>query len=78
MAHKKRSSAGRDERIEVLIQNMPNITEHLVLRPVGVAADDLLDAAVAALTARRWQYREAARVCEPQQDTKGLRVEIVY
>ena len=57
---------------------IPDIREHLKRRPVGVAPDDLLDAAVAALSARRKGRGESARVCEPQLDARGLRVEIVY
>lgn len=78
MQHKKSRKAGRDERIEILARYLPRIAELVSTRPVGVAVDDLLDAAVAALTARRRQSGEAARVCEPQQDARGLRVEIVY
>jgi predicted RNase H-like nuclease len=78
MQHKKKSVAGRRERIEVLRNLLPDIETRLDRRPDGVAADDLLDAAVAALTAQRWMRGEAACVCEPQRDAKGLRVEIVY
>lgn len=78
MQHKKKSHAGREERIRVLADYLPRIAEHLASRPTGVAVDDLLDAAVAALTARRWLHGEAVRVCEPQQDGRGLRTEIVY
>ena len=72
------SHAGREERIKVLADYLPRIAEHLASRPTGVAVDDLLDAAVAALTARRWVRGEAAQVCQPQHDGKGLRTEIVY
>lgn len=78
MEHKKKSQAGREERMNVLGRYLPEIAKCLASRPPGVAPDDLLDAAVAALTARRWLRGETARVCEPQHDAKGLRVEIVY
>lgn len=78
MEHKKKSQAGREERLMVLTRYLPGIVAHVANRPTGVASDDLLDAAVAALTAQRWMRGGAARVCEPQYDAKGLRVEIVY
>ena len=78
MAHGKKSSAGRNERIKLLSDRVPRIGEHMASKPKGVAADDLLDAAIAALAARRWLQGKAERVCEPQLDAKGLRVEIVY
>ena len=78
MAHRKKSSAGRNERSMVLSDHVPRIGEYAARKPKGIAADDLLDAAVAALTARRWLQGKADRVCEPQLDPRGLRVEIVY
>ena len=78
MQHRKKRKAGRDERIEVMTRYLPTIGELVSTRPVGVAVDDLLDAAIAALTARRRQQGKAERVCEPEKDGRGLRVEIVY
>jgi len=78
MEHKKKSKAGREERLNVLIRHLPNIADHLASLPGGVGTDDLLDAAVAGLTARRWSRDDAERVCEPEYDARGLRVEIVY
>jgi predicted RNase H-like nuclease len=78
MEHKKKSRAGREERLQVLTRYLPGIAEHLASRPNGVASDDLLDAAVAALAAQRWMCGEATPVGEPQYDAKGLRVEIVF
>jgi len=78
MQHKKKSQAGRHERIEVLTRHIQRIEEHLAGKPAGVGPDDLLDAAVAALSARRWQKGRAERVCEQQRDARGLRVEIAY
>ena len=78
MTYKKKSPAGREGRVKLLEAYLPRIANHLPSRPAGVGMDDLLDAAVAALTAQRWMRGEAVRVCEPQHDAKGLRVEIVY
>lgn len=78
MMHKKKSQAGRTERIEVLARYIPRIGEHLASRSPGVASDDLLDAAVAALSAQPWLEGKAERVCEPLHNARGLRVEIVY
>lgn len=78
MGHKKKSRAGREERLKVLALHLPQIAEHVATRAAGIGADDLLDAAVAALTARRWVRGEAVRVCDPESDQKWLRVEIVY
>lgn len=78
MEQKKKSKAGRAERLNVLIRHLPNIAEHLASLPRGLGTDDLLDAAVAALTARRWARGEAESVCEPEYDARSLRVTIVY
>lgn len=78
MQYKKKSKLGRNDRIEVLKRHLPNIEKCLLSRPRGVAADDLLDPAVAALTARRWLRGEVARVCEPELNHRGLRMDIVY
>jgi predicted RNase H-like nuclease len=78
MAHGKKSSAGRSERIKVLSDYVPSIGEHVASKHKGVAADDLLDAAVAALSAQRWHEGKVSRVCKSQRDARGLRVEIVY
>jgi len=71
MQHRKKSKAGRDERIEVLTRYLPNIAALAARGPSGADIDDLLDAAVAALSSRRWLRGEAARVSEPQHDARG-------
>jgi len=78
MEYKKRRKAGREERITLLSQYFPEIRFHLLKLPAGVAADDLPDAAAAAISARRWVSGDVVRVCESERDSKGLRVEIEY
>jgi predicted RNase H-like nuclease len=72
MTHKKKSSAGVTERLELLRSVFPTIDHHLQNRPSGVSKDDLLDAAVAAWTALKLHNGEARSVCDPQRDSKGL------
>jgi predicted RNase H-like nuclease len=59
-------------------RDITEIHRHLQNRPPGVAKDDLLDAAVAAWTALRISNGEARRVCDPEQDEKGLETTIWY
>ena len=78
MQNNKKCRAGREERVNVLKPYIPRLSDHLANRPVGVGADDLLDSAVAALTALRWSRCEADRVCAVEADLRGLRTEIIY
>jgi predicted RNase H-like nuclease len=78
MTHRKKVSDGVDERLVLLRTVFPDIDQHLQHRPLGVAKDDLLDAAVAAWTALRLHKDEAQRVCEPEHDEKGLAAGIWY
>ncbi len=78
MAHRKKIEAGRNERLHLLRPEFPEIDRHLQDRPPGVGKDDLLDAAAAAWTALRSSNGEARRVCEPEQDSLGLVVNIWY
>jgi len=68
MAHNKKAREGIAERIALLRRVFPEIESHLANRPVRVGADDLLDAAVAAWTALRWNRGEAECVCSPEPD----------
>lgn len=45
----------------MLTQYLPRIEELVSTRLAGVAVDDLLDAAVAALTAHHWQRGKVSR-----------------
>jgi predicted RNase H-like nuclease len=78
MKHNKKTKEGAAERIVLLRRVFPQVEPHLVNRPRGIAADDLLDAAAAAWTALRWHRNEAECVCTPEHDEKGLAVTIYY
>jgi predicted RNase H-like nuclease len=78
MTHKKKSKDGVTERIAVLRPVFPDIERHLVNRPPRVAANDLLDATVAAWTALRWNRDEAECVCSPERDDRGIEATIYY
>ena len=78
MTHRKKISDGVNERLALLRNVFPEIDQHLLHRRLGVAKDDLLDAAVAAWTALRLSYGQARRVSEPERDSKGLDVAIWY
>jgi predicted RNase H-like nuclease len=77
MAHAKKTRAGRDERLAVLGPLVPGIGALVARPPVGAAADDVLDAAVVALTARTVLDGTARRLGERRHDAKGLVMEIV-
>jgi predicted RNase H-like nuclease len=82
MAHHKGEPEGFAERRELLAAGLetaiPSREEaRSLVRPA--AADDVLDAIVAAWTARRQAEGEAARLPpDPSVDARGLRMEIVY
>jgi len=78
MAHNKKAREGIAERIALLRRVFPEIESHLANRPVRVGADDLLDAAVAAWTALRWNRGEAECVCSPEPDDKGIETTIYF
>jgi predicted RNase H-like nuclease len=78
MMHRKKIEDGVNERLALLRPVFPDIERHLQNRPSGVAKDDLLDAAVAAWTALRISNGEAQRVCESEEDSKGLTAGIWY
>jgi predicted RNase H-like nuclease len=78
IAHKKKAQEGIAERIALLHGVFPQIENLLANRPVRVGADDLLDAAVAAWTALRWNRGEAKCVCSPERDDKGIETTIYF
>ena len=77
MAHPKKTRAGRDERVAVLAPLIGNICALAAKPPSGAAADDVLDAAAVALTARAVLEGKARRLGERRHDAKGLVMEIV-
>ena len=57
MKHNKKTKGGAAERVILLRQVFPQIETHLVNRPRGIGANDLLDAAAAAWSALRWHRK---------------------
>ncbi|MCH8025295.1 MAG: DUF429 domain-containing protein [Chloroflexi bacterium] len=80
MRHKKKSKAGKQERLQslsrVFVDDLACVA--LPLRK-DAGLDDFYDACVAAWTAGRIAYGTALRLpAEPLLDSHGLRMEIVY
>ena len=79
MIHKKSSSAGKAERLQLLRLHYPDIDGLLApLDRKKAAPHDLLDAAAAAWTAERISTGSARSVSTPELDSRGLRAEITY
>jgi predicted RNase H-like nuclease len=76
MAHYKRTPQGRDERIELLRQEFPDVDQQVAARPRGCAVDDVLDAYATAWTARRWMAGTSMRL-GGDLDARGLRMEVI-
>lgn len=77
MAHAKKSRPGRDERLVVLRPHVPEIDALVAQPPSGAAADDVLDAAVVAVTAKAVLAGKDHRLGERRHDAQGLVMEIV-
>lgn len=74
----KRKPQGAEERSRILAPAFADRIAELAA-PKGAALDDLYDACAAAWTAGRIAYGTAARLpAEPDLDSTGLRMEIVY
>ena len=76
MAIKKKRVAGRLMRIRALVAAFPDIEESLSTRPKGCAPDDVLDAYVAAWSARRHVLGQSIRL-GGDLDARGLRMEMI-
>ncbi len=82
MEHSKKTKEGFQARLSLLSQYQPEVeevVEHALAhypRKI-VAADDILDALVCAITARESDYRRTVPVF-PETDSKGLAMEMVY
>ncbi len=83
MAHRKRTAAGRAERLQVLSRYESSSAE-LLQRALGgsprwqVQADDVLDALVAFITAEAPTGTLRSLVTQPSRDECGLTMEMVY
>lgn len=76
MANPKTVSQGRIERMEALRRAFPDIAQHIRQRSPLVKPDDVLDAFVAAWSARRWVTKNHLRL-GGDLDGRGLRMEII-
>jgi predicted RNase H-like nuclease len=77
MAHPKAQRAGRDERLALLRDRVPGVDALVARPPKGAASDDLLDAAVLAVTARALLQGKVRRLGERRHDRRGLVMEMV-
>jgi predicted RNase H-like nuclease len=68
----KRTPAGRAERLALLADPFPGSDVLLTARAPGAAADDVLDAAAAAWSARRWAQGAALVLGDGSVDRRGL------
>lgn len=76
MANPKTVSQGRLERLGALSRAFPDIAEHIRQRDRLVQPDDILDAFVAAWSARRFVTGNSTRL-GGELDERGLRMEII-
>jgi predicted RNase H-like nuclease/RimJ/RimL family protein N-acetyltransferase len=77
MAHSKKQVAGRLERLALLRPRIPGIDPLVTRPPKGAAADDVIDAAVLAVTAKALLDDKVRRLGERRHDRRGLVMEIV-
>jgi predicted RNase H-like nuclease len=79
MKRSKKIEAGRDERLDVLESHIPGIEQVLEVEVDGVSDKHRYDALALLWTARRVFGHAAKRVpAEPEWDSEGLRMEMVY
>jgi predicted RNase H-like nuclease len=76
MAHYKKTTAGRDERLAALRMSFADVDGHAHSRIEGVGDDDVLDAFAAAWSARRWLARTHVQL-GGDTDDRDLRMEII-
>ncbi|MCD9623610.1 DUF429 domain-containing protein [Rhabdothermincola salaria] len=77
LASSKRTAAGRAERRALLARHLGAVDALDARPPTGSAADDVLDAAANAWTARRWLAGTAHVLGDGATDDRGLPVRIV-
>ena len=79
LLHSKRIESGRDERRQVLIEKVRGCERYLDIPMKGVSQKHLLDAMALMWSARRVFGHAAKRLpADPEWDSEGLRMEIVY
>jgi predicted RNase H-like nuclease len=76
MAHSKRTTEGRAERLHALRGVFPDVEAHAHVPAAGTSPDDVLDAFAVAWSARRWSAGAHARL-GGAKDGRGLRMEII-
>ena len=72
LASTKRTADGRAVRLALLREPFPDSGDVLTTRARGAAADDVLDAAAAAWSARRWAAGTALVLGDGSLDRRGL------
>jgi predicted RNase H-like nuclease len=79
MQSSKKIEEGKEERLEVLESHVPGIDKVLEADLDGVSGSHIFDALSLLWTARRVYGHAARRIpIEPEWDSEGLRMEIVY
>ena len=79
MKRSKKVEAGRDERLVVLESHFPALSDIMDNEIEGVSEKHQFDALALLWTARRVSGHAAKRIpSEPEWDSEGLRMEIVY
>jgi predicted RNase H-like nuclease len=76
MSHHKATPEGRTERLAALRQAFPDIDKDTASRITRVRPDDVLDAFVAAWSARRWLAQSHVQL-GGDVDQRGLRMEMI-
>jgi predicted RNase H-like nuclease len=76
MANHKATSQGRAERLAVLRRVFPDIDEHAAKRIRRTRPDDVIDAYVAAWSARRWLAKTHLQL-GGEVDRNGIRMEMI-
>jgi predicted RNase H-like nuclease len=77
LTHGKRTRAGREERLRLLLGEVPDAVRHLAPVPRGAAADDVLDALAVAITMRRVAAGRAHVVGDDRTDARGHPMRVV-
>jgi predicted RNase H-like nuclease len=76
MSFHKANAEGRSERLTALRTVFPDIDSQSIIHFVGASPDDILDAFVAAWSARRWLTKTHQQL-GGDTDERGLRMEMI-